>query len=80
MLNQTIKGVCAKNFEATLLFEDFFQVLDCIHRGEDEINAFSIWFLQEIFTAIMMLYKDRKAMVCLPDGDINFFDIASGVL
>ena len=28
----------------------------------------------------MMLYKDTKAMVCSPDGDTDFFDIAAGVL
>ena len=27
-----------------------------------------------------MLYKNTKAMVCLTDGDTEFFDIAAGVL
>ena len=27
-----------------------------------------------------MLYKDTKAMVCSPDGDIDFFDIVTRVL
>ena len=28
----------------------------------------------------MILYKNRKAMVHSPDGDIDFFDIDAGVL
>ena len=28
----------------------------------------------------MMLYKNMKAMMCSPDGDIDFFDIVTGVL
>ena len=35
---------------------------------------------KEIVAAIMMLYKDTKAMVRSPDGDRDFFDIATGVL
>ena len=31
-------------------------------------------------TAIMMLYKNMKAMVCSPDGNTNFFDIVAGIL
>jgi len=35
---------------------------------------------KETVAAIMMLYKDTKAMVRSPDGDTDFFDIAAGVL
>ena len=28
----------------------------------------------------MMLYKNTKEMVRLPDGDTNFFDIVTGIL
>ena len=28
----------------------------------------------------MMLYKNRKEMVCLPDGNTEFFDIVTRVL
>ena len=27
-----------------------------------------------------MIYKNTKAMVCSPDGDIDFFDIFAGIL
>ena len=35
---------------------------------------------KETVNAIMMLYKDTKAMVRTPDGDTDFFDIVAGVL
>ena len=35
---------------------------------------------KETVTSIMMLYKSTKAMVSLPDADIDFFDIVAGVL
>ena len=35
---------------------------------------------KETITAIMMLYKDTKAMIHLPDGDFDFFDIVAKVL
>ena len=35
---------------------------------------------EEIITAIMMLYKNSKAMVRSPDGDTDFFDVLAGVL
>ena len=28
----------------------------------------------------MMLYKNTKVKVCLPDGDTDYFDIVAGVL
>ena len=36
--------------------------------------------LKETVTAIMMLYKHVKAMVCLPDCVTDFFDNIAGVL
>ena len=35
---------------------------------------------RETVTAIMMLYKNMKAMVLSPDGDRDFFDFVAGVL
>ena len=32
------------------------------------------------FNTIMMFYKDMKAMVCLPDGDTDFFDIVARIV
>ena len=33
-----------------------------------------------LVTAIMILYKNTKVIVCLSDGDTDFFDIGSGDL
>ena len=35
---------------------------------------------KETVTAIMLLYKNTKAIVRSPDGDTDFFDIVAGVL
>ena len=35
---------------------------------------------KETIIAIMMFYKNMKAMVHLPDRDTDFFDIIAGVL
>ena len=35
---------------------------------------------KETVTVIMMLYKNMKAMVCLPVGNIDFIDIVTRVL
>ena len=35
---------------------------------------------QKTVTAIIMVYKNTKAMVCLPDGDTDFFNVVSAVL
>ena len=35
---------------------------------------------KETVIAIVILYKNTKAMVHLPDGDTDFFDIVTGVL
>ena len=37
-------------------------------------------FPKETLTAIMMLCKNMKAMVCTPDGDTNSFDTVARVL
>ena len=37
-------------------------------------------FSKETVTVVTMLYKNMKAIVCLPDSDTDFFNIATGVL
>ena len=39
-----------------------------------------ILLVYETFTAIMMFFKDTRAMVRSPDGDPGFFDIVTGIL
>ena len=40
---------------------------------EEILLAYSL--PRETLTAVMILYKNTKAMVCLLDGDTDFFDI-----
>jgi len=79
-IRRIIEGVRAKNLEATLLFVDFSKAFDSIHRGKMEQILLAYGLPKETVAAIMMLYKDTKAMVRSPDGDTDFFGIAAGVL
>ena len=45
-------------------------------QKKDGTNTFS----KETVTAIMMLNINTKIMICLPDGDTDFFDINAGAL
>ena len=71
--HRIIKGVGAKNIEATLLFIDFSRV-----KMEQILLAYDVH--KETVTAIIMLYKSTKAMVHSLDGDSVFSDIVAGVL
>ena len=75
-----LEGVCAKNFEVTLLFVDFSKAFDSIHRGKMEQILFTYDLPKETVTAIMMLYKNTKIKVCSLDGDTDYFNIVAGVL
>ena len=70
----------ANNLEAVILFVDFSKAFDSIHRGKiaEILQAYGI--PNETITAIMMLYRNTKAMVQSPDGDIDFFNVVAGVL
>ena len=71
MIHQIIKGVCAKNLEAILLFIDFFKAFDSIHRKDrtntkiehtkDRTNTTIIWSPQKSFTAKMIFYKNNSS-------------------
>ena len=49
-------------------------------QKEDAANTTEYGLLKETVTAIIMLYKNMKAVVHSPDRDTDFFDIATGVL
>ena len=51
----------SKNLELTLLFMNFSKVFDFIHRGRMEQQI--LFAYKETVTAIMLLYKNMKAMV-----------------
>ena len=75
-----LKGVCAKNLEATILFVNFAKAFDSIHRGKMEQILLTYVLPKETVTAMMMLYRNTKVKVCSPDGDPDNFNIVAVVL
>ena len=73
-----IERVHAKYLKATLLFVDFSKTFDSIHREKIE-QILPAYVLKETVRAIMLLYKNTKAIVRSPDEDADFFDIVAGV-
>ena len=74
-----LEGVYAKNLEATILF-DFSKAFTSIHRGKMEQIFLAYGLPKETVTAIIMLYKNTKVKDHSPDGDIDYFNIVTGVL
>ena len=79
-IRRILKGVGAKYLQATILFVDFTKAFDSIHRGMMEQILLAYSLPKETVAAIMMLYRNTKVKVRLPDGDTNYFDIVVGVL
>ena len=73
-----MKGVCAKNLKATLLWIDFVKAFNSIHGEKMEQILIAHGLPKETVTAIMMLNKKCKKMVCSSDIDTDFFDIVAG--
>ena len=63
------------NLKVPLLIVDFSMAFNSIIRGKTEQILLADGLPQKTVTAIMMLYKNMKAVVCSLDRDINFFDI-----
>ena len=78
--SRIIEGTQAKNLVATLLSVDFFKRFHTIHIVKMEQILFAYGIPNETVAARKMLYKNRKAMVRLPDGDTDYFDIVTWVL
>ena len=49
------------------------------YRENREQILLAYGFPKDTVTAIMMLYKNTKAVVCSPNGKTDFFDIVAGV-
>ena len=79
-VRRIIEGVKANNLEAVILFVDFSKAFDSIHRGKIAEILQSYGIPNETIAAIMMLYRNTKAMVRSPDGDTDFFNVVAGVL
>ena len=62
------------------LFIDFSKALDSIHREKMEQILPACSLTKEIATAVMMLYKNTRTVVCLPDSETDFFDIIARFL
>ena len=62
-IRRIIERVRVNNFEATLLFVDFSNALDSIHRGNREQMLLAYGLHKETVTAIRTLYKNMKTMV-----------------
>ena len=74
-----IEGANAKNLTATILFINFSNAFDSIHRGKmaEILNAYGI--PDEIISAIMIAYKNTKSIVRTGYGEIEFIYISGGV-
>ena len=69
-----------KDLEATILFDDFVNTFDSVHRGMMEQILLAYGQPKETVEAIMMLYRKTKVKVRSSDGDTDYFDIVAGVL
>ena len=56
------------------------KAFDSIRRGMMEEIFLAYGLLKETITAIMMIYKNMKAVAYLPDFNTDFFDIVARVL
>ena len=79
-IRSVLEGVRAKNLQATLLFVDFTEAFDSIHRRKIEQILLAYGLPKETVAAITILYRNTKPEVRSPDGDTEYFDIVAGVL
>ena len=68
-VRRIIECVKEKNLEASLIFIDFSKAFDLIHRAKMAQILKSYGIPMKIINAIVMLYRDTKSMVWLPDDD-----------
>ena len=72
-----LKGVWAKNLQATILFVDFIKAFDSIHRGKMEQILLEYGIPKETVAAVMILCRNTKVKVHSLDGDTEYFDIVA---
>ena len=63
-----------------MLFVDFTNAFDSIHRGKMEQILLAYGLPKETVTVIMMLYRNTNIKVLSPDGDTEDFDIVADIL
>ena len=69
-IRRILEGVRAKNQQATLIFVDFTEAFDSIHRGKMEQIQLAYGIPKETVAAITTLWRNTKVKVRSPDGDI----------
>ena len=79
-IRHILKGVRAKNLDATILFVDFAKAFDSIHRGTMEQIPLAYGLHKGTDAAIMILYGNTRVKVRSPNGDTEYFDIVTAVL
>ena len=79
-IRRILKGVRAKNLEATILFVDFIKAFDSIHSGKIEQILLAYGLPKETVAAITILNRNTNVNVRSPDGDTDYFDIVAGIL
>ena len=77
---ESLKAYGQKNLQATVLFVDFTQAFDSIHRGKMEQILQAYGIPKETVAAIMILYRNTKVKVRSLDGVTEYFNIVAGVL
>ena len=77
---ETSKEYMQKKSWGNTIVHRFLQGILFHIQTKDGANITNIWSPKETVTAIIMPYKNTKAMVCSPIGNIDFFDIIAGVL
>ena len=72
-IRRILEGVRAKNLEATMLFVDFSQAFDSIHRGKMEQIILAYSLPKETVAAIMtQTQKCLNASLILKKMDVSF--------
>ena len=75
-----MKGVHAKKPQGNTIICRVSKAFDFIYRGKMEQILLAYCLPKETIAAIMILYKNTKVKIHLPDEDTDFFDIVTGVL
>ena len=79
-IRRILEGVLAKNLLAIILFVDFTNAFDSIHRGKMEQILLAFGIPKETIEAITILYRNTKVKVRSPDRNTDYFDIVEEVL
>ena len=77
---RTLEGVRAKNLQVTILFVDFTNAFDSIHRGKMEQILLAYDIPKETLEDIIIFYRNTKVKVRSPGGDTDYFVIGVGVV